>query len=457
MSHRQEVAEAVSALGEFAAGLDLAAVDEAARARLALTIVDTLGVGLAGAETPELTRLREVWPLPAGPARLWGDARTTDIATATLLNGTAVCSLELDEGNKYARGHPAAHVVPVAVALAEHLPVSGVRLLTAVLAGYEVAARFARAATPRPGLHPHGNWGATGAAAAVGVLYGLNAPDIARAIDAACGLTLATGFDSALAGSFVRNTWVGCAGTAGLAAVQIVRAGLGTVDGTAAGTLGDLLGTIEPALLTEDLGRRLDISGGYFKRHASCSYTHPPADAAIVLRERHPGLRPSDIAAVEVATHRLATPLAHRNPPTRLAAMFSIPYVVSVALRDGACPPASFSDEARADPELRSLVERVTVHHDPGLDARLPAERVARLRVTLTGGEELVVEVPNPIGDAAHHPFGRPEIDGKLAGLLGDAAAGRVGAAADALWTAADAAAALAGLTGPSEVRRGEE
>src|SRR5690606_36192325 len=160
------------------------------------------------------------------------------------------------------------------------LRVSGPRLLTAILAGYEVAARFARACVPRPGLHPHGNWGATGAAAAVGVLYDLDASRLAAAIDAAGGLVLATGFESALAGSFVRNTWVGCAGVAGLTAANLARAGLGTVDGTAASTLGGLLGSMEPAELVDALGDRIDITGGYFKRHASCSYTHPPADAA---------------------------------------------------------------------------------------------------------------------------------------------------------------------------------
>lgn len=443
MPRHDEVADAVAELAESVAALDLAAVGESVRTRLSLTMIDTLGVGIAGGLTPELIRLRAVWPLPPGEAPLWGDERTTDVATATLLNGVAVCSLELDEGNKHARGHPAAHVVPVAVSLAHQVRVSGPRLLTAILAGYEVAARFARASSPRPGLHPHGNWGATGAAAAAGVLYGLNAADLARAIDAASGLVLATSFHSALVGSFVRNTWVGYSGLAGLMAAQITRAGLGTVDGTAASTLGDLLGTLDPAALTQQLGERFDITSGYVKRHASCSYTHPPADAAIALRAAHPDLRPDRIESVEVYTHRLAAPLARKRPPTRLAAMFSIPYVVAVALRDGACPPAAFSDEARADASLADLADRVTVHHDPALDARLPHERVARVLVRTRDGQEYSAEVPNPIGDEAYHPFGRAEITAKITGLLGEETARRVVTVVDALWTAPDAATVL--------------
>jgi len=437
----------VERLGVFAAELSLHDLPERVRDALALTVLDTLGVGMAGGLTPELGRLRSAWSLPPGPAHLWGATTGTDIATATMLNGTAVCCLELDEGNKYARGHPAAHVVPVAVAVAERLRCSGPRLLTAILAGYEVAARFGRACAPRPGLHPHGNWGAIGAAAAVGVLYGLDPARLAAAIDSAGGLVLATGFESALVGSFVRNTWVGHAGVAGLTAANLARAGLATVDGTAASTLGSLLGTIDPAQLVEDLGSRFDITGGYAKRHASCSYTHPPADAALEIRTAHPDLAVADIDEVVVETHRLAAPLSRTAVPTRLAAMFSIPYVVAVALREGACRPASFDDEARRDPDLASLAAKVRVEHRPELDERLPAERAARVHVRLRDGRQLSAEVPNPVGDAAYHPFGRPEIQAKLAQLLPAGLSDRVVAVADELWTAPDAAEVLARLS----------
>jgi len=36
----------------------------------------------------------------------------------------------------------------------------------------------------------------------------------------------------------------------------------------------------------------------------------------------------------------------------------------------------------------------------------------------LAGGRRLSAEVPNPVGDAAYHPFGLPEVLAKLAALL---------------------------------------
>ena len=84
---------------------------------------------------------------------------------AAWLNGVALVSLELDEGHKYAKGHPAAHGFPAVLALAAELDSTGADTAAALLAAYEVAARFGRATTLRAGAHPHGSWGVPGAAA----------------------------------------------------------------------------------------------------------------------------------------------------------------------------------------------------------------------------------------------------------------------------------------------------
>jgi 2-methylcitrate dehydratase PrpD len=433
-----DVSTALSHLGSFAEEARWRDVPSPLRDRLLLTLLDTVGVIVAGARTGELRDLVAAWDPPAGPARLFGTTHSAPVDAAAWLNGTAACSLELDEGNKYARGHPAAHVFPAALALAQARGASGEDLCTALLVGHEVAARFGRATTTTAGLHPHGHWGAAGAAAAAGRLLALSADAIAAAIDAACGLVLATHFGSALRGTFVRNTWIGAANANGLVAARLAAAGLATVDDTPELTLGELLGSFDPAQLTEELGSRFDVQHGYFKQHASCSYTHPPADAVLELRRSHPDVSADDVAAVDVDTHRLAAPLDRKEFPTRLAAMFSIPYVVAAALVEGGCPPAAFDDVHRRDPAMRRLADTVTVHQDDQLDARLPAERPARVTLRLRDGRVLTAEVPNPVGDADHHPFGRTEIDAKLQALIGRDDAVALAQTVDALPRADD-------------------
>jgi 2-methylcitrate dehydratase PrpD len=439
------LASAVADLGEFVSRFEWADVGEDVADRLRLALLDTLGVTVAGASTPEHRALVDAWVLPPGSARLLGAGRATDIDAAAWLNGSAACCLELDEGNKYARGHPAAHVFPAALALGEVRHVPGPELCAALLTGYEVAARFGRALQPVGGLHPHGQWGALGAAAAAARLCRLGPDGVAAAIDAAAGLPVAGHFGSALRGSYVRNTWVGAANAHGLVAARLAAAGLAAVDETAALSLGSLLGTLDPATLTADLGSRFDVTHGYFKRHASCSYTHPPADAVLALRRDHPDLHPDDIAGVEVATHHLAAPLDATAFPTRLAAMFSIPYVVAVALAEGSCRPEAFDDRRRRDRTILRLASVTAVHVDEELDARLPDERGARVTVRRHGGGSLVASVPNPIGDADHEPFGPAEVMDKLEELIGDDAP-LLASVVEQLPTADDVAGLLATL-----------
>lgn len=409
---------AIRQLGMFAADLRLDRVPAEVRDRLELVLLDHLGVTAAGTATVEMRQLIATTDPPSGPAPIVGAGRSTTVDLAAWFNGTSACSLELDEGNKYARGHPAVHAFPAALAIASHRPVAGQGLLEALLAGYEIAARFGAATRLATGVHPHGNWGVTGAAVAAGLLLDLDAERLAGAIDAASGLALATPFESATTGNFVRNTWTGNANTSGLTAARLAAAGLAAADDTAAWTLGRILGDLDVAGLTEGLGERWLITRGYFKRHACCSFTHPPADALLQLRGEH-DLVSANVSGVTVETHRLAAGLDAVDSSTRLAAMFSIPYVTAAALVFGDCTPTRFDERARSDDEVRRLAERTRVVRAGDLDTRLPDERAARVTVQLTSGEELVGEVPNPIGDADHHPFGWPEVRQKLAAVLG--------------------------------------
>jgi len=429
-----ELLQALRTAGRFAADLRWSDLPAEVQARTGLMLVDLLGVTVAGARTAELKALQRAWPVVEGPAVLLGTGRPTQPDTAAWLNGAAACCLELDEGNKHAAGHPAAHVVFAALAQAgaSEQPVPGVELLAAVVAGYEIASRFGRATRRRADLHTHGHWGATGAGAAVGRLRGLTAEQVAASTDAAAGLVYATPWSVVLAGSFVRNLWAAGSNVSGLVGGRLAKAGLSGVEGTVGRTLGEVVGGLDVSPLADGLGQRWDLTGGYLKRHSSCSYTHPAADAVLTLRERH-DLRPDAVDRMVVATHRLSMPLAAVSTGSRLAAMFSLPYVMAVALRAGVVGPGELSDAWRNDPEVIAAAHRVQVVHDPALDARLPDERAARVTLVLRDGRELVEEVLNPVGDVGHHPFTAEQVHAKVAALVGADDARRVRRTVEAL------------------------
>ena len=397
--------------------------------RTLLVLFDTLGVMLAGAETPEVQAFAAQFT-EDGRSPMVGLGRRTSADASCWVNGVAVCSLELDEGSKYARGHPAAHVVPAALAVgAGH---RGADWLAAVLAGYETAARFGRATRLRAGVHPHGTWGATGAAAAAARLAGLDAFGMAAAVDAAAGLTLAPHFESALTGNPVRNLWVGAANAAGLAATRLATAGLAVIRDTAAYTFGEVLGEFDPAPLAVTFDERFEILGGYFKRHAACAYTHAPADAVLALRSKGP-VDATEIEAVTIDTYAIAANLDRTEWPTRLAAMFSIPYVVAVTLLEGAFGPDAGSAARREDPVVAALAGRVEVKATDEFEERLPERRGARVTVRMKDGSERTAEVVQPVGDSGFQPLGWDEIHAKLTSLLGPDRTARLEATVRAL------------------------
>jgi 2-methylcitrate dehydratase PrpD len=409
---------ATARLAEWAAALRWEDAPAEVRRRLDLVLLDSLGVMVLGARQPEQRALVDAWRPGPGPAPLVGGGFSTTVEAATWLNASALVRLELDEGNKYAKGHPGAHGLPAVLALAADHRASGPETLAALLVAYEVSARFGRATTLRPGAHPHGSWGVTGAAAGCARLLGLPAEGVAGAIDAAAGMPIAGHFSSALDGNPVRDAWMSASNLSGLAAARMAQAGVARNTGTAATSLGDLIGSFDPGPLTDELGVRWDVQLGYFKRHAACSFTHPVADALLELRPQ----LPTDADRIEdilVETHSLGSGLARTTWDTRLAAMFSTPFVAAATVLHGSVGPQVSAAEARDDRRVRDLAGRVRVVTAADLDARLPDERAARVTVRTSEGE-LTREVPNPVGDAAYHPFGEPEVLALLSALLGD-------------------------------------
>ncbi|WP_084526374.1 MmgE/PrpD family protein [Nocardia vaccinii] len=446
------VTESVTVLGTWVSGLRWSDVPEPVTERLGTVLFDVLAANAVGARTEGQRALRAAWPAPPGHSPVVGGALLTDPVTAAWLNGPATVCLELDEGNKYAKGHPAAHVFPAVLALAAELDVPGPDLAAALLAGYEVAARFGRATALRRGTHPHGNWGVAGAAAGCARLLGLDAERTAAAIDAGSGLPVAGHFASALDGNPVRDAWLGAANASGIAAARLALAGSARNTGTAARSLGELLGSFMPEALIDQLGARFDITGNYFKRHSSCSYTHPVADLLIDARAALFGTQAevTEIAGatvrIEVETHLLAAGLDRTTWHNQLSAMFSVPFVAATALLYGEVTPrytALLPDDA---PEIAKVAAGVRIREATELTAQLPDNRAARISVRLADGRTHTAEVGNPVGDTDFQPLDRDRLAALFTGLLDRNAVRTIGAAVDGMIDAPGARALLAPL-----------
>jgi 2-methylcitrate dehydratase PrpD len=256
-----------------------------------------------------------------------------------------------------------------------------------------------------------------GAALAVARLAGADAAAIARCVNIAAALSLATSMRTALEGGTVRNAYAGVANQLGLMAWEMAASGFtGERDGVAT-VFGRISGQdFKPAAMTEALGTRWEIARNYFKRHACCRYNHAALDALedLVARDGRPD--PARIAAVRIETYGAAAELDGRAPHNALAARFSLPWAAASFLLRGVADVPAFRTEALGDAATRALAARVEVAEDRAMTARLPAQRPARVRITLGDGTVLEAERASNRGDA-DDPYPVAAIEAKFLDL----------------------------------------
>jgi 2-methylcitrate dehydratase PrpD len=411
----------------FAATLDASDVPERVADRARIVLADSIGAIVAGSIDPTVAELADAWTTSAvganGNATVLGsnDGRCLP-AFAAYLNGSAGTVLEMDEGHRFAAGHPAIHVVPAVLAEAEVQDASATDLLTALVAGYEVAVRAARVVVPlAEGYHPHGVWGAVGGAAGVARLRECDPETTADAISIAANDAQHTLFAAATEGATVRNTYAGASNLDAIVAVDRAEAGFtGVADGVPRHLAHAAAEDVNAGALSADLGARWEIQRGYFKRHAACRYTHAALDAVSALAAET--LIDGDrVERVTVATYPAAAALDDPDPRNALQAKFSVPFAVASAIVHGDTGPSAFRDDAITG-ATRDLAQRVDVVVDDDIAGKAPDKRGARVTVVVDG-EKRTASVETAKG-GEHEPFPRDELREKFhaltASVLGD-------------------------------------
>jgi 2-methylcitrate dehydratase PrpD len=416
-------------LAGFVAATRLDSLSAATVAAAKLVLLDTLGAIVAGSAMPEngeLARLA-VARAPRGSASVLGRRGKSDAFWAALTNATAGVALEVDEGSRLGGGHPAIHVVPGALAVAEERRLDGGRLLEAIVAGYEVGSRVGGATTVRANVHSHGTWGTLSTAVAVAKLDGADAATVRAILNLAASMSPANTWTPALDGATIRNLYPGRSAFQGILAVELQRCGFTGLRDAPSDVYGTILADrFEPELAIaglESLGRADDgrgayrIEQNYFKLHACCRFNHFALDAVMALRSAH-RLIADEVEKVEIVTIPFAVRMGSATPSSSLAARFSIPWAVAAALVLGRTDPSAFDAKALADERIGALARRVEISTDPEMSPRRADAPTAHVRLVLRGGRALERTTSVVRGDASS-PVPRDEVILKFVGLAG--------------------------------------
>lgn len=386
-------------LTRFAATLKRDDIPDDVAGHARLVMADTIGAMLGGVTTdPVATFINDTCTQQSGETPLVGHEALTTPQLAALANGTAATVLELDEGHKFAAGHPASHILPALLAELD-ANASGDRVVTSFVAGYEVAARIGRACYPlAEGYHPHGVWGPVGAAVAVATYRGYDPGTVYQAARIAAKDAQHTLMATATEGATVRDSFAGSANLAGLLAAELAAAGfLGTDRGIERHLTLATADGVETDEFTTALGERWDVTLGYFKRHAACRYTHPALDALEELTTDD--LVPADIVEICVETYTAAAALTDPRPRNGLQARFSLPFAVATRITHGTSGKEAFIDTA-IDAETLALAEHVTVESTDEFASAVPDERSARVTVRMLDRPERSATVTHAEGGA---------------------------------------------------------
>ncbi len=392
-------------------------------ARIAL--LDTLGAGLYGFNTPWTQKLLS-WVQRGGQgneARTWNAGTVTlRSADAALVNGVAVHAFELDDYHN-AKLHCGAAVIPAALAVAERLDSNGRDLLTAIVAGYEVMIRSSLALNPSAarlrGWHLTGVVGPFGAAAACAVLLKLNAEETAWALGLA-GTQGAGLWAFNADGSMSKRLHPGKAAHSGVLAAELAQLGFSgptsIYEFEDGGVLKAFSDHADAALLTLDLGRVYHIDNNSIKPYCCCGSTHAYIDAALALRKKL-GAPWDTSRKVRVGTCKVVDVQCGFDyvPGSVLNAQMSLRYAVAVALLEGAALPAQFTDDKLCDPLIIAVAAAIELVADPELDKLYPKDFAGWVAVEHNGRRERI-DILNPTG-SIHAPINAAGITEKFRGI----------------------------------------
>nr|WP_242481886.1 MmgE/PrpD family protein [Paracraurococcus ruber] len=330
---------------------------------------------------------------------------------AALVNAFQVHCQEYDSLHEGAVLHAMATLLPALLAEAEARPVSGADLITAVVAGVDVAASLGLAARQGWRFFRPATSGGFGAVAGLARLRGY---DAARTM-AAFGMQLgqASGTMQAHAeGSPLLPMQIGFNARAAIQSCDLAEAGFAGLDAPFEGRFGYLPlfeGAWDCAEVLDALGRVWRVTELSHKPFPSGRATHGGVDALLALRAAH-GFTAEQVESISVAAPPLINQLVNRPAlpaPGAAYARLCLPFVLAKLLQHGRIELSQFRGAALADPVTYDLARRVTVTRveDPNPNALLPQAMEVRLRDgrVLTHRVETMLASPaNPLTREQH-------------------------------------------------------
>jgi 2-methylcitrate dehydratase PrpD len=384
-------------------------------------ILDALGSILLGSTMPWGKIMIEYVRSVAGKpeSTVVGSDVKAGAGHAALANGTMGHGYEIDDVLICALHHPGVVVVPAALATAEREKSTGKEFIAAVVAGYEIMNRVGKAVGTEShvmrGFLPTGTNGPYGAAAAAGKLSHLTEEQMIDALGIA-GHQSSGLFEGVKEGKMTKRFAAGWAAQSGVTAADLAKLGFTGPSTVLEGEWGYLKAfsdQADPSQLTAELGEHYTIMETTFKPYPCCKALHASIDGMLELNSEH-RFDPDQVAEVVVGGYeKLVRMHDIYEPATSMAAQFSIPYVVSVALLKGIPGVEDFAERTIRDEKVLKFARKVKLAVDPEVTPYFPANEPSKVTVKLINGSSFTKTIICSKG-TPKNPMSREELEMKF-------------------------------------------
>ena len=378
-------------------------------------VIDSIGCALGAFDSDPCRIARTVAGLVKSryPATLLGTGHASAPDLAAFANGTMI--RYLDYNDTYLSKEPAhpSDNISAALSVAEAEGRGGRELIASIVIGYEIQCRLCDAAALRTRGWDHVTYGPLSTALVGAKLMGLSETEMVHALGLAGVPNVA--MRQTRVGEL--SMWKGCAfanaARNGIFAALLAKQGMTGPAPLFEGEKGFFRLVSGPFELPTLGGKEtpFKIMDTYIKFYPAEYHAQSAIEAALLLRKK---LDPKNIAAIEVKTFDVSVEIIGKdpekwNPRSRETADHSLPYLVAVALMDGAVGLGQFTDARIADPRLRALIQKVSVTDDPEFNRAYPESMPNQVTVKTVDGQSHTLKVTYPKG----HPK-RPLTDSEL-------------------------------------------
>ena len=365
-------------LAEYIAGLSYKDIPPEVVSHIKLSFIDSLGCALFGSTLPWgkiITSFTKELGKGKG-ALIWADGGEVPSTSAPLANGTLIHSFEMDDLHRVGVIHPGSEAIPAADALVRHVgAVDGKRLLTAVVAGYEVGCRVGMtggAAQLRRGFHPSATSGTFAAGASAAKMLRLNPDKTVHALGISG--TQAAGLMAAQHSSMVKRMHPGRSAQAGVYGALLAAKGFTGIEDVLEAPYGGFCSTFidNPNLshLTDRLGERFETLNVGFKPYPCCGSNHTSIDALKKILREHPEVGAANVEKIRIRTSR-ATKLHvgwPYEPKSMTTAQMNLPFCVAVLLHDRDFFVDQVTEKSIRRPDILATTKRIEVLEDSQFD-----------------------------------------------------------------------------------------